>query len=91
MLNLLLTSLGEEGAEALVGLGRFALGSQVTIGLSTGQTRGDQGGVEETNLDTVLKTVELLGDQHWNSKKASRGQNKPPSMSWQSGSQPGRL
>lgn len=30
----LLTSLGEEGAEALIGVGSFALGCQVAIGLS---------------------------------------------------------
>ena len=35
-MDLLLTSLGEEGAEALVRVGGFALGSQVTIGLSLG-------------------------------------------------------
>ena len=36
-MDLILTSLGEEGAEALIWVGSFAFGSQVTVGLLNGQ------------------------------------------------------
>ncbi len=60
------TSLGEESAEALIGILSLALLSEVTIGLEVGSRQsvfGDmvfvnKGGVR-VYLDTVLKAVEL--------------------------------
>ena len=86
-----LTSLGEEGAEALIGIGGLAFGGEETIGLSRHQYVVAQGTGGAVYLDAVLEAIQLQLGQYELFKKSVSGQYGPPSKSWQFDSQPGRL
>jgi hypothetical protein len=96
-----LTSLGEEGAEALVRVGGLALFGEESIRLRKQSVKSGQDGEVSvrTYLDAVLEAVELQGGP--SQLQFSLGPKLravcflrsilPPSRSWRSGNRPGRL
>jgi hypothetical protein len=55
-----LTGLGEEGAEALVGIGGFAFRSEVAIGLLNVSQRQIEERGQAADLNTVFEAIQLL-------------------------------